>query len=182
MLWPFGGGLRYPTCCWCVPGSLLSEVIFRILLILNWHVIQALWETKTNPSTSHPVRFIQPWYGSATCKENVSFFSLLLRCTGRSWDVDGPAVFPKTFLHHTPNYVGTFRAHKRQCDHQKEECSETEWKAPGITIFRLTEASWITIYSVTSLGSRGGVEKWNELWVMKYLIERLARPLVGGEI
>lgn len=64
----------------------------------------------------------------------------------------------------------------------QEECSETERKAPRIMIFSLTEASRITIYCVTSLGSQEGVEKQNELGVMEYFIERLARPLVGGDL
>lgn len=85
-----------------ISGTLPSEVIFWIPPMLNWHTVQAPWENKTEPPTSHSVRFTQPWYGSTTCKKMSIFFSPpavhrpLSRC-GRA------CTFPKTFPHRTPN-------------------------------------------------------------------------------
>lgn len=82
----------------------------------------------------------------------IYFFSLLLPV--HSSDAERPALYQRLFPIAT-----LIRQELSILINDQEEFSETERKAPQITIFRLTEASRMTIYSVTSLGSRGEVEK-----------------------
>lgn len=102
-------------------------------LLSTPHIKLIHWESKTNDHFFSPPAVLQPVHFSG---------------------VDGPALSQRVFP------IATLITQELSVlINDQQECSETERKAPRNTIFRLTEASRITIYSVTSLWSQGGVEK-----------------------
>lgn len=122
-----------------------SEVIFWIPLIMNWHSVQAPWENKTDPSTSHSVKFIQPRYGSMLCKD---FF--LSSCTGRSWDVDKPALSQRLFpiaplirkeLSILINANATIKRRNARKQRRKlQESQSSGWRKPHGLLFTVSQA------------------------------------------
>lgn len=110
------------------------------------------------------------------------FFSLLLRCTGRSRDVDGPALsqilFPIVPLIRTESSVlinATATIKRRNARKRRRKLQESQSsgrRKPRGLLFTVSQA-W------------EAREEWKnekEFRVMEYFKECLARPLVGGDI